>query len=435
MFVHLPEVEAHAAQLLAEGRHNDALANVMVGAHNSFRLPEHHLKNLYYPGLDRCMRQLAAAVPDFAGPAMPTGRNTLVVATELYQVGGHTRVVDDILREAEAPVLVLTDVLGTLRQSPAHLNWILDSHPDVPVLLLSQASLWARSRALAQLTQRLAPASILYLQHHQDPVAFVGTLGHRGSRKTLVHHCDVSPSLGNTLPELVHLDFTDEQAAVCAQALQHPAPVLPLYVADAPRKTFAPVQGRGFSVVTAGTQIKYRRSGELALQAIVRTVLQAIDGRFFHIGPLPADWADEVRTHLVAQGLDAQRFVALGPVSSLWQTLAGLDAHVYLGSAPVAGGRGAIEAQGCGYPVVYHRVADRASLLAVDSIYATPELAWGTLDELSALLQGLAPQLPAAAGRARQLYEDRFSRQRFRQVLADHAGVVLADHAGVVLAT
>lgn len=425
MFVHLPEVESHAEQLLAAGRFNDALANVMVGAHNNYRLPEHHLKNLYYPGLDRCMRGLAAAVPDFAGPTSPTGRNSLVVATELYQVGGHTRVVNDILREAEAPVLVLTDVLGTLRKTPEHLSWILDSHPEVPVVVLSQATLWARARALAQLTQRLAPSSIVYLQHHQDPVAIVGTLGHRGSRKALVHHCDVSPSLGNTLPELVHLDFTDEQAAVCARALQHEAPVLPLYVADAPVKTFAPVQGRSFSVATAGTQIKYRREGDFALQGIARAVLQAIDGRFFHIGPLPADWADEVRAHLASQGLDGQRFVTLGPVASVWQTLAGLDAHVYLGSAPVAGGRGAIEAQGCGYPVVYHRVADRDSLLAVDSIYASPELAWGTLDELTTLLQGLPPRLPAAAARARRLYEDRFSRQRFRQVLADHTGVVL----------
>ena len=425
MFVALPDVEAHAQQLLAEGRPNDALANVMVGAHNAYRLPEHTLQSLFFPGLDRCMRELSQAVPEARLPAPPPGRGTLVLATELYQVGGHTRVIDDILAEAEAPTLVLTDVLGTLRKSAEHLNWILQNHERVPVIVLNQPTLWARCRALAQLTQRLAPRSILYLQHHQDPVAFVGTLAHRGSRKTLVHHCDVNPSLGNTLPELGHLDFTHEQATVCHRELKMPTHVLPLYVADAPRKAFSPVQGRGFSVVTSGTQVKFRRDGDFALQAIARTVLQGVDGRFFHIGPLAADWLAEIHAHLASQGLDPVRFVSLGPVASLWQTLAGLDAHLYLASAPVGGGRAAIEAQGCGYPLAFHRVAEPNSLLAVSSIYASPELSWGTLPELAALLDGLAPKLPAAAERARALYDARFSRAEFRRVLAEHAGVSL----------
>jgi hypothetical protein len=425
MFLALPEVEAHATQLLAEGRHNDALANVMVGAHNTHHLPQHRGVSLFYPGLDRLLAALAAAVPDFATPAPGPGRGTLVIATELYQVGGHTRVVDDILAEAEQPTLVLTDVLGSLRKSPEHLAWVLQRQAELPVIVLQQPTLWSRCRELAQLTQRLAPGCIVYLPHNQDPVAYVGTLGHRGSRKVMMHHADITPCLGHTLPGLVHLDVHQEQADACARALQQPTHVLPLYVPDAPRKTFAPVTGVDFSVVTAGTHVKFQRAGEFALQAVVRTVLQAIGGRFFHIGPLPADWAAEVRQHLAASGLDPERWVTLGPVPSLWDTLAGLDAHACLASVPLTGGRSTIEAQGCGYPVVFRRIGDRQSLLAMDSLYASPDLCWTTLPELGALLRGLAPRLPAAALRSRACYEQHYSRGPFRHVLAEHAGVVL----------
>lgn len=426
MFVHLPQAEADIDGLIGQGRHNDALAHLVVAVHNSYKLPEHSHKALYYPGLDARLQRLAQALPEAAAPAPAPGRGTLVIATELYQVGGHSRVIADIVQAVEQPTLVLTDLFSNYRKSPENLYWVLQAYEHAPVIVLNQLSLWAKCRALHQLTQRLAPASIQYLQHHQDPLPFVGTLAHRGSRKMLVHHCDVNPALGNTLPGVAHADFTQEQAAVCARELGRPVSLLPLFVPDAGQRRIGAVAGRALSVVTAGTHIKYARSGEVALQAIARTVLTAVEGRFIHIGPIAADWVAEVREHLQQHGIDPARFVALGPVASVWQTLAGLEAHVYLGSAPVAGGRGAIEAQGCGYPVVFYRVADAQSLLAVESIYASPELGWRTLDELGRLLAGIGPALPRLGAAARALYEQRFSREQFARVLRDEAGSHLA---------
>lgn len=423
MFIDLPEVQGFIATLLEQKRFNDAVANVVVGVHNTHRSPQFEHGYLHYPGLDRCMEQLAveaereADTSGAAGNAGPEG-TTLVIATELYPVGGHSKVVADLLRELPQPTLVLTDLFGNYRKAPDQLNWIHDQNPRAAVIVLLQATLWGKCVELARLTQRLRPKNIVYLQHHQDAVAFVGTQANQGSRKTLVHHCDHNASIGSTLADVHHVDFTDELAAECAQVLKRPTQVLPLYVADQGCKRFSPPNGRSFSVVTSGTHIKFARGGPVALQAIARTVLSTVEGQFVHIGPLDADWIAEIREHLSSQGLDASRFMPMGPVPNLWQTLLQLDAHLYLGSAPAGGGRAAIEAQGCGYPVVFYRSDVAASTtLRVDSVYACKPLGWSTLEDLAQVLRSFAPLQPAYSAQARQLYETRYARGPFMREL------------------
>ncbi|MEY4563888.1 MAG: hypothetical protein RLZZ618_3165 [Pseudomonadota bacterium] len=417
---HLPEIEAAVDQLLAEQRHNDALANILVGVHNHYKSPAAQ-NQLYYPVFDRQMTALAAALEAACGlesatPA-PLTDNTLIVASELYQVGGHSRVIEDCVRELKSVTLVLTDVFSSYRKQPAHLNWVMDTYENISLIVLPQLSVWAKCKALRLLTQRLNPRSILYFNHHQDPIGLVGTMQHPGSRKAFIHHADHNPSLGCTLPGMVHADFTDELPAICSRELHTHAPVLPLYAPDAGRKTFSPVEPDAYSVVTSGTQIKFTRDGEFALHLIVATVLQATRGQFIHIGPLADDWLIEIRGHLETQGIDPLRFVPLGSVPSLWQTLLTIDAHVYLGSAPVGGGRAAIEAQGCGYPLVFFRIGDRQALTAIDSVYATPSSNWSSLQELQQLLSRMGSRLEQLGDEARAFYEQRFSHARFVQVL------------------
>jgi hypothetical protein len=423
MSVHLPEAEATVDQLIAEGRPNDALANIYAQVYHTHQAPEWKSHHLYYPGFDRQMQQLAGGLELELEPGLqpdpPARHGTLVIASEMYPTGGHSRVIEDIVREAPTPTIVLTDLWWRYRKQPDHLNAILDANPNASVLFLLQRTLWDKCRELRKLTQRLAPASILYLQHHYDPIAFVGTLGHRGSRKTLVHHCDHNPSLGNSVDGIGHADFSEEMAAQCSAALARPATVLPLYVRDTGAKRFEAAAERGFSVVTSGTANKFARSGPLALQAIVAAALGVLSARFYHIGPMEAEWLAEIRTHLAQQGIAPERFVPLGPVSSLWDTLAGLDAHLYIGSAPVGGGRAAIEAQGCGYPVAYFRVKDQGTAIGTESVYANPAIGWSSVEQLTALLRDVAPHLAGLSQQARALYEARFSREQFVRVLGE----------------
>ena len=427
MFISLPGIESEVDKLIALGNFEGALANMVVGVHNHHKAPDLAHQFLYYPKFDRQIEQLAAALKaqatpnEVSAPRAASG-NTLIIATELYQVGGHSRVVEDFARELDSPTIVLTDLFSRYRNDQNMLNWILDGFSHTPVVYLPQRSLWAKCRALLELTNRLQPSSIFYFNHHQDPIPFVATLGHDGAKKAFVHHADHHPSLGVTFPGVTHVDLTDERAVTCARELQQQVKLLRLYVPDLGLKQFSPVAGSALSVVTSGTQVKFARSGPLALQEIAKAVLETTTGNFFHIGPIEADWVDEIRAHLQGAQIDPARFVSGGAVKSLWQSLAGLDAHLYLGSAPVGGGRAAIEAQGCGYPLAFYRVPDPTSLVAGDSFYANKDLAWATLSELRSLLSSIGPQLTGLSRQARAFYEQDFSRQDFVRVLASITG-------------
>lgn len=417
MFVNLPNAEATISQLINEGRYNDALANIFAEVFNSYSALEWKHRYLYYSKFDQQLQQLSNVIEVDRKKVSFANNGTLIIATHLYETGGHSRVIEDIVREVKTPTIVLTDIWWRYRKAPDLLDWIFDINPQVSIIVLLQNTLWGKCRELRNLTQRLSPRNILYFQHHYDPIAFIGTLGHYGSHKTIFHHCDHNPSLGNTINGLEHVDFTTEMAATCSTCLKRDAKILPLYVTDTNRKNFEPVHPNLFSVVTSGTSNKFARTGPFALQAIVETVLSTLQGDFFHIGPIDAEWLIEIKSYLVSKNIEPTRFATLGTVSSLWVALAGLDAHLYLGSAPVGGGRAAIEAQGCGYPVAFFRVNNQGTALGTESIYASKEIGWSTLDELSAMLKTVAPKLPSLSQKARENYELNFSREKFMQVL------------------
>ena len=112
MFISLPSIENDIHNLIQESRYNDALANMVVGVHNHYTLPEAEHKFLYYPIFDQQIQTLADVLnaSDQAATPQPCGNNTLVIATEMHQVGGHSKVISDVMRELPQPTLVLTDL-------------------------------------------------------------------------------------------------------------------------------------------------------------------------------------------------------------------------------------------------------------------------------------------------------------------------------------
>ena len=420
MFARLPDVESDVDRFIEQESYNDALVNILVGVHNHFKLPNVVGNALYYEHLDRLVLKLADCLYQAVKEKTqaPLTSNTLIVASELFPVGGHSRVIADIARAIPMTTIVLTDMFWRLRKNPDAMNWQFDTYPDSTIITLHQLSPWEKCKALYQITRRLQPSNILYFNHHEDPIPFVGTLRHTGSRKTLVHHCDHNPSLGNTLHGMAHVDFTDEMAAECRSNLRRETRVLPLFVADLGRKVKIRPANAEISAVTSGSSNKFLRDGVLALQNIVRAVLTTIDGSFFHIGQIDEDWANDIKVHLVQEGIDPTRYVLLGSVPSLWKTLAEIEADVYIASAPLGGGRAAIEAQGCGYPVLFYSDSSQRSALGTVSLYARSELGWSDVTQLREILARLQPDLlPELADAARDLYETRYSETQFKDAI------------------
>ncbi len=403
---------------IAAGDCEAALAAIVKGVHQTYLQPGVKHRALYYPEFDRQLMQLAEALGREPGtvrsgaPGVP-----LIIATELYELGGHSRVLEDISHELHQPVLVLTDLFRTYHRDPTRLERLQERFKHTQLLVLPDAPLWDKCRMLRELVLKLAPRSSFFVGHHQDPIPFVATLAQSGPRRLFLHHGDHNPSLGCTLAGLQHVDFTTSLHETCTQQLGAAPMRLPLFVADQGRKPFAAVRGRDYSVVTSGHPAKFARHGAQALQSIVATALGVIEGRFFHIGPLDDAWAGEIRAHLAATGIAPERFVTLGLVPSVWLALKALDAAVYIGSAPVSGGRAGVEAQGCGYPVLCFRGFEPGSLLADYSSYADPSLGWADLGELADRLAYVGDCHQALSDAARNFYDAEFSRGRFRKIL------------------
>lgn len=414
---------AQVASLVDAGRHDDAVRLIAARVNTSFMRPgvAHHA--LYYPRFDEQIDRLAGVLAARQAPASArrpraTRENHLIIATELYRIGGHSKVVQEVARELANPVLVLTDLFGQRAKQPQQWDWIERQYDMAQVADLPGETPWQRAEALHDFARRLQPRSIWYFNHHQDPLPFVATLHLEGPRKVLVHHCDHNPSLGATLGGLVHVDITDKLQQTCSAHLGRETELLRLYVADQGVRGFAPVAGTDYSVVTAGRAGKFARGGPLALSRLVATTLATVQGHHYHVGPLDEAWRAEIAATLRGQGLDPARFVALGAVPSLWQALQQIDAAVYIGSAPVSGGRGGVEAQGCGLPVLPFTGFETGSLLADYSSYADVALGWSDLPALAAQLRSVGDRHASLSRQARAFYEAEFSRGRFtRHVL------------------
>ena len=417
---YLDEACLQIDQLIQAQRYSEALIVMANAINQNFCQPgvQHH--SLYYPEFDRRLTLLANLLPTLSPDDAPTGpsRHNVIIATELYLVGGHSRVVEDVCREVENPVLILTDLFGTYDRDKSQLDWIRDRLQHVLIVTLPSQPLWDKCMTLRQIVNGIGARNLLYFNHHQDPIPFAATLTCDVPGKSLFHHCDHNPSLGSTLPGLRHVDLSEHIQRICSSHLGQTTDLLPLYVPDQGQQKPPLLRGMDFSVVTSGRAGKFSRTGECSLAAIASTVLSTIEGHFIHIGPLDNDWITAIRARLSADGIVPERFITLGVVSSLWQCLKHTEAAFYLGSAPIGGGRAAIEAQGCALPVLYFTGIEKGPLIENFTVYANPSLGWSNLESLRRVLVESAPKQRELAEQARAYYESHFSLVCFRQALA-----------------
>lgn len=414
--------QAIAAQL-AQGDHPNAMRSLAAGVHHTYRQPEFERATLYYPQLDRHIEQLARLLPvtkpapGKAHRGSPQRSGALIIATELYELGGHSRVLEDISHEVDRAVVVLTDLFDTYDRQPEMIDKLTQRFRHCTLVVVPSGSGWAKAQNLRRFAEAMRPRHILYFGHHQDPIPYVATLSMPQTRKVLFHHGDHNPSLGCTLPGLVHVDLSKGAQDVCASHLPTPPRLLPLHAPDHGVKVFPDIVGNDYSVASSGHPAKFTRHGPLALQEIVRAALGAVRGAYHHIGPLDDSWVQEIRQHLGAHAIDPVRFVHHGLVPSLWDRLKAIDAAIYIGSAPIGGGRAAIEAQGCGYPLAYFESAQAYGLADNECLYASRDLKWATPEELAAVLAAAGPRQRELSRQARQLYLDTHSHRQFKHAL------------------
>jgi hypothetical protein len=369
-------------------------------------------KSLYLKGFDDLMRQISHRFPYSRSWRIEDSNSSIFVLSEYYAGGGHCLVTEQLMRSCESPVVIVTDFFynHTNNRNLDHREFE-SRNPGVKLYFLKNDNFTAKIIEFQEILSTLRPKSVTYLTHHPDPIPYIASFSLPAHvRKIFVHHADHRPALGCTLTDFIHVDLTENVRKVCELQLHRSTEFLPLAVQDHGLKSFTNPTLNSFGVVSAGSSAKYSYSGDLSLKTVVIDFLTKTNCTFHQIGSLPEGFASEIYSELESKKIDLARFRYHGEVKSLWKKLQEIDSHFYIGSFPLNGARGAIEAQGCGYPT-YFFLADNsnADLLAPSSVYADAENLWSTTEQLINNIHTSIDQHTQKSIQARNFYLGNFS--------------------------
>lgn len=404
-FLWILDTERIAAQLLGDRRHAEASDRISAMVQRIAYDPRFTGSKIFLPGLDRLVERIGAELLTTQG-ADPPARDTgipVIVATEVYADGGHTRIVEELARMLGGAVVILTNYFGGAGRPASRLPAAIGAMPAVVLPEDSAANSIVRLNALCR---RMA-SEVFLLSHPHDVVANAALSAAMPAPVFFLHHCDHRPSLGPTIGSFVHVDLVRHMHAFCSAALQRPVQYWPQGVEDRGVRRFAePFQAIGSAC--SGAVHKFAWAGPLAYPEVVRNLLASGVSSHYHIGELPEAALQQILAGLSAHAIPRERFHHVGQVRSLWQTLLELPVHVFVGSAPLHGLRTAIEVQGAGVPILPFRQPDHG-LLSERGLYHEGVTFWSSPEELGERVREVLAVHREAARSARLHFERNFS--------------------------
>lgn len=337
----------------------------------------------------------------------------VVIASEIYNYGGHTKVIQEILESVENPILIITDVYDRFAKNRLF-EQVSSSFIKCPVLILPNEAYLDKAKRLAAFINSCAK-NVFVLSHHEDAVAIAACQKTLDTQYYFVHHADHNPALGCSVAHFNHVDLFESIAKLCAQDLNKPVIFLPTSSNDLGAKKFVyPIQQ--FSTVTAGSAGKFCMTGEVSLSRIIIESLKVCDGKHYHFGELSVEQIQTIQNDLKQAAIDSELFVYLGNVPSLWDGLCSIDAHIFLGSAPTPGGKSNLEASGAAYPLLAYVPADAPRYLYVGA-EAQIGLNWTNIAELTSGLKTMMANHEEFSRQSRQFYLSNCSSDAFKQKL------------------
>jgi hypothetical protein len=340
----------------------------------------------------RLERLLGVATREMTVPDGPVTRRDphagriLHVATRLYAIGGHTRLLQNWLRMDAAR---LHRVVVTA-QGPRPLPDLTDGAGDrVPVIALTGHGLQNRARQLRALA---ADVDVVLLHVHPgDVLPYVALPAHLPRpRVALLNHADhVFWGGASQVDAVLNLraagrDLTRDARDVPGErSLVLPIPLQPgVPVPREQARRELGIVDDAFVVTSMAQPHKYAAPEVTFFPALRTFVRQNPDSRVVLIGPEGGRWAVE------EQRSDG-RISSLGTVPDAGRLLSGADA--YLDSTPFASLTSALEAALVGLPVLTWRPEPAAPIYSCDDPALTgTATAVGSADECAAVLSGWA---------------------------------------------
>lgn len=369
--------------------------------------------------LDQMCARAATAIALAYGDAqsdIPVDKGlTIYIATDLYWGhGGHTPLLMDLIKVDKSPrrELLLT-VIGGGAKNSEFANQLTQALPDgVGVQQITADTLLQKVLILRSYLRAKRPGRIILITHQYDTVVYCGLTADCAPQIINIHHADTF-TLGLHIPWYILVGTNFFFTQMVANAIGRGMFYWPIAAEDQGARPWSEWQvGQPLHTCSHGASRKFEGSNGLDYEDIVTMRLQMWPGDHYHIGDLGAHRLETLAARLAAAGLDASRFIYVGPVPSLWRYLKQSPVHLCISSFPVCGPKGLVETKGCGIPVLMYEDTQHPTRSSLHFSYANC-LHWRDVGELRAALQGLTPDsLRLQAQLSRAGYEKMHSMQR-----------------------
>ena len=394
---------------------DDATLNELIQVLNDAAgLAVANCSGMHLPNLDRILLKIAGIMKGQERSYNSFAGKSIILVSELYLEGGHSRIVEDIVSSIPDDVLIIiSDYKNNYLNGRLKLGEMYDRFRMASVVTIPMGSNVSKIHSLKNLINSVSPQKLYLLLHHTDAIGYVAASAHNvsGLKRFFIHHTDHKPSLGTTLSYEKHLDTTSEYCLNCEASGIQNCSVLPLYVKDQDARAGTSFKGR-MNFASVGSTGKFTFEGALDhADRIVKCLQFDHVDNFYHIGQLQQNSIDKINLALLENGIKSERFKYIMWVPSVWKTLVELDVHVLIASAPLGGGRTAIEAQGAGIPVLFYE--DVFS----KSIYGAPELFWTDHSNLYSAIVKVSENYSEYSQKAREYYEKYYSEEPFKKSL------------------
>ncbi len=323
-----------------------------------------------------------------------TKNNIIYIATELYQSGGHTAVIEDFIRTQpeKEQIIIITDTLQTAQrevidnrfaQLPVKIKWA----PNGSAL---DKLIWLQSQLLA-----LQPNQVFLFNHGQDAIAIAAVQPNLTTQLIFYHHCDHQLCLGLYLEYAQHIDPHSFGFYNCRNKLGVAnTKYIPLTADDLGISLReVPFLADGIlRTCSSGSSLKFEQSYLYSYIEEVPKILDVTGGVHIHIGSLSTYALKDIHQWLNERGISPERFIYIPWVKSLWKALYEQRVDIYINSFPLGGGRACVEVMGSGTPIIGHHNYHSRLLGGFDVIY--PEaFFWQSSEELYSYLKSLTKEI------------------------------------------
>ena len=413
----LREVLEKAESMISKGEDENALRVIFEACFALRSSQELAMQKVHMPCLDQLIERIGLNITSTLNcqlEALAEKKDLdIIVATEVYSTGGHTRVIEDIVKYGKGSFLVvLTDLFGHYSSGRLRLAGCNVLCESASIVQLPNVNFVGKIINLYHLLWDLSPRNIWLLAHHEDVVAYSACNSSLKSRTIYVHHCDANPTLGATIKSYEHVDILSPAFEMCKNSNLINPKFLPLF-ASPPSRVNSLKSHIQTSTATSGRSNKFSFEGELAYPEIVARVIQSTQKTHLHIGYLESTQVELIEKSLKQRGLEPNLFKYIGPVQSVSQALVDHQVDVYITSAPEGGGKALIEALSAKIAILVYvneqndRLVDRYHKENLPSVFKT----WSNIDQLCQGLKNLDVGFQAA--QCLKFYEDNHSLDAF----------------------